>query len=240
MNWKDFFYFSQKERQAILVLIVLLAGVFLGKYLFGKSLKEEMLAEQTPPSLPIDSADNSRSTVFEPKPETPTPSYYPQSKPKQDETRTYYRQPHAESQQKPIEKLNAGEKIDLNTADSTQLCRIPGIGPAYAKRIIGYRKLLGGYYRLEQLQEVYGMYVELYEKITPFFLMSENSIRKISVNEASLEQLKAHPYLNFYQAKAIVEKRKKNAKIESWEELKLLEEFTETDRERVSPYLSFE
>ena len=33
--WKDFFYFSRRERQGILILIVLIAGVFLGKYFFS-------------------------------------------------------------------------------------------------------------------------------------------------------------------------------------------------------------
>jgi len=65
-------------------------------------------------------------------------------------------------------------------------------------------------------------------------------IQPISVNSASLDKLKSHPYLNFYQAKAIIEIRKKKGKINSINELMLLEEFSETDIERIKHYLSFE
>ena len=117
--------------------------------------------------------------------------------------------------------------------------KIPGIGSAFAKRITSYRNLLGGFYRLEQLQEVYGMYEELYEKIIPYMQTSTDEITQIPVNTASLDKLRAHPYINFYQAKAIIEIRKKKGKLENINELYLLEEFTEEDLERIKPYLAF-
>src|SRR5665647_1059817 len=48
-------------------------------------------------------------------------------------------------------------RLDLNSADSLHLLEIPGIGPVFASRIIRYRTLLGGYYAVDQLREVYGM-----------------------------------------------------------------------------------
>ena len=117
--------------------------------------------------------------------------------------------------------------------------KIPGIGAAYAKRITSYRNLLGGYFRLEQLQEVYGMYEELYEKIIPYLQTDTTEIITIPVNTASLDKLRSHPYINFYQAKAIVEIRKKKGKLENIHELYLLEEFTTEDLERIKHYLAF-
>ena len=52
-----------------------------------------------------------------------------------------------------VEKLS----ININEADSLDLLKLTGIGPAYAKRIKEYRERLGGFYRKEQLLEVYGM-----------------------------------------------------------------------------------
>ena len=47
--------------------------------------------------------------------------------------------------------------IDLNTADTTLLKQLPGIGGAFAKWIVNYREKLGGYCETEQLLEVYRM-----------------------------------------------------------------------------------
>jgi DNA uptake protein ComE-like DNA-binding protein len=117
--------------------------------------------------------------------------------------------------------------------------KIPGIGTSFAKRITSYRKLLGGYYRLQQLQEVYGMYEELYDKITPYLRVDTGLIQPIAINSASLDRLKSHPYFNFYQAKAIIEIRKKKGKVNNMNELAMLEEFSEEDIERIRYYLSF-
>ena len=48
-------------------------------------------------------------------------------------------------------------RIDLNSADSIMLEQLPGIGNKLSKRIVKYRDILGGFYSLEQLHEVYGL-----------------------------------------------------------------------------------
>jgi competence protein ComEA len=57
------------------------------------------------------------------------------------------------------EKLIAGESVavNLNKADAEQLQRLPGIGPAMAERILAFRKEVGGFQRVEDLQEVRGI-----------------------------------------------------------------------------------
>jgi hypothetical protein len=63
--WKDFFYFSKRERQGILILIVLIAGVFIGKFLF------------TPKVSPEDTSNIVEDTAFVKEPER---SYFRENK----------------------------------------------------------------------------------------------------------------------------------------------------------------
>ena len=248
--WKDFFYFSRRERQGILILIVLIAGVFLGKFLFTPR-------SSAPPEVEFEISNSNEKQEVIPnivKSQETQNSHVSGNQKTNDvtvkpiqppEQRNYY-PPPSESRSSPrqnvypeSEKFAAGTVIEINTSDTLQLMKIPGIGTAFAKRITGYRNLLGGFYRLEQLQEVYGMYEELYEKIIPYMQADIHEITPVPANTASLDKLRAHPYINFYQAKAIVEMRNKKGKLENINELCLLEEFTEEDLERIKHYLAF-
>jgi len=245
MNWKDFFYFSQRERRGILLLIAFVSGIFVGKYLFSTHTTEPVEF-----SVPQETTAPPRSTYqpYSPKYQQQPTSSQPRSNNAQPQQRTYYAprqetpeaRPSANTEQPKQEKFAAGTVIELNAADSLALMHIPGIGASFAKRILSYKKILGGYHRIEQLQEVYGMYEELYEKITPYLTVDAGQTVKIQVNSASLDKLKSHPYINFYQAKAIVETRKKKGKLSEVAELQLLEEFSEDDWIRITPYLDFE
>ncbi|GHT67632.1 hypothetical protein AGMMS50239_31150 [Bacteroidia bacterium] len=243
--WKDFFYFSKRERQGILILIVLITGVFIGKFLFTPKVSPENTSNIVEDTTFIKEPEQSyfRENKRSYEREKPGSSH---SRPKQEEKRTYYQQPEKavepppKNNYPPKEKFAAGTVIELNACDTNQLMKIPGIGISFAKRITSYRKLLGGYCRLQQLQEVYGMYEELYDKITPYLRVDTGLIQSIAVNSASLDRLKSHPYFNFYQAKAIIEIRKKKGKINSINELAMLEEFSEEDIEKMGHYLSFE
>ena len=233
--WKDFFYFSRRERQGILILIVLLAGIFIGKFLFSPRKQTPIETHSTNISTPLaDSLKTSQSVHTE----IPVESIVPDES-QTEEKRTYYNKHSDNLPYARTEKFPVGTVINLNTADSATLTKIPGIGPAFSKRIVGYRNLLGGYYRIEQLQEIYGMYEELYEKIKPYFNVDYSHIAPIAINDVSLDQLKRHPYLKIYQAKAIIELRKKKGALEGIEDLKPLKEFNNQDWERLSPYLSF-
>jgi DNA uptake protein ComE-like DNA-binding protein len=248
--WKDFFYFSKRERQGILILIAVIVGIFTGKFLFTPKVSsgkesEEILSSQTQHGGEAQSPDK-QGLVYEKTRGQNHRDVHFKRQPVQVEKRTYYRQPEKivelprKSEYSQKEKFPEGTVIELNACDTNQLMKIPGIGTAFAKRITSYGKILGGYYRLQQLQEVYGMYEELYDKITPFLKIDTGLIRPIPANSVSLDKLKSHPYLNFYQAKTIVEIRKKKGKINSMNELMLLEEFSEKDIERIQYYLSFE
>lgn len=135
-----------------------------------------------------------------------------------------------------IYKYPAGTVIDLNSADTIELKKIPGIGSGIARLITGYRQRLGGYYRIEQLEDIHLDYRQL----EGWFKIQPEEIKCINLNRASVERLRNHPYIDFYQAKAFVEYRKKKGTLHSLKPFALYEEFTATDLERLSHYVCFE
>ena len=130
--------------------------------------------------------------------------------------------------------------VDLNSADTTILMQVKGIGRGYAKAIVRFRQQTGGFVTVEQLKEIWGMKPENYERIKSFCRVNMDLVQKIRVNTASYDRLKCHPYFNFYQAKALYELRRKKVKLKDINELKELPEFTSESIQRLKPYLSFE
>lgn len=133
-------------------------------------------------------------------------------------------------------KYPEGTLVDVNVADTAELKKVPGIGSVIARAIVAYRERLGGFYSLEQLMEVKYVTPELMK----WFTLGASSMRPLRVNKESLDRLRAHPYLNFYQAKVIVEHRRKKGEIKNLSQLSLYEEFAEKDLERLSAYFSFD
>jgi DNA uptake protein ComE-like DNA-binding protein len=130
--------------------------------------------------------------------------------------------------------------VDLNSADTTQLMQVKGIGRGYAKGIVRFRQQTGGFVSVDQLSEIFGMRPENLEKIRPFCKVNQDMVQKIKVNIASAERLKTHPYINFYQAKAIYELRRKKGRLKDISDLKVLSEFAPEALNKLKPYLSFE
>lgn len=135
-----------------------------------------------------------------------------------------------------VYKYPEGTLVELNSADTTELKKIPGIGSGIAHSIVAYRKRLGGFYDVEQLREI--KYVS--PDMLKWFKLDNSPIHRINANKAGLDKLRSHPYMNFYQAKVIIEYRRKKGKIKSLSQLVLYEEFTEKDLQRLSHYLFFD
>lgn len=127
--------------------------------------------------------------------------------------------------------------VNLNQADTFDLQEIRGIGPAFAKRIVRYRQNLGGFIKLEQLHEVWGVDSVLLENIRPHVFLTIDSITKINVNEADIKSLKRHPYLDYYQAKEIYLHRQKYGNFATVEELRTVNLIDSGTFARIAPYL---
>jgi len=132
-------------------------------------------------------------------------------------------------------KLAEGETIDLSTADTTTLKRIPGIGPYYARKIADYGKRLGGYTSIEQLDEI----DDFPQEAKAYITLEHTSVVKLNINSLSLNELKKHPYINFYQARAIVDYRRQHGTISDLSDLRLLPEFPEEAIRRLRPYVEY-
>lgn len=131
-------------------------------------------------------------------------------------------------------KLQLSETVDLNTADTALLKRVPGVGSYFAREIASYRQRLGGFYSADQLLEI----DDFPEKALPYFVV-QGATTKLAVNRLTLNQLKRHPYINYYQAKAITDYRRLRGPLKSLADLRLLKDFTADDMERLSHYVAF-
>lgn len=129
--------------------------------------------------------------------------------------------------------------LNLRTADTTELKMIRGIGSYRAKMIVRYREQLGGYAKVEQMLEARGMDKVVADSILPHFYIDSVVVNKMPVNKMRPEALQRHPYLNFEQAKAIYEYRRKHIRIKSAEELKKIKELSSEDIKKISIYLDF-
>lgn len=240
MNWRDLLYFSKGERRALTLLLCLIAAsqtiLLLTDEKNNHTPNNDRLYE------PVKTIQDSPANSPEPeKVKTPAPprknysfrkknKLHPGASPNTSQRKTFPK----------TEKYPAKTVVELNTADTTILKKVPGIGSTFARRIIKYRELLGGFYTVEQLREVYGIDEERYNAMKPWFSTDKLIICKLFVNKSSVKKHLRHPYINKQQAHIIEQLQKQKGKLTGWEDLQLLEEFTETDKERLTPYLSFE
>jgi DNA uptake protein ComE-like DNA-binding protein len=132
-------------------------------------------------------------------------------------------------------KIKENEHVVLNTADTSQLKTVPGIGSYYAKEIVRHGKWLGGYVSVDQLDEIEGFPQEAKQ----YFIVQNAQPKRLNVNRLTLEQLRRHPYINYYQAKAIVDYRRLHGPITSLQDLRLSKDFPTESIKRLEPYVEF-
>lgn len=127
--------------------------------------------------------------------------------------------------------------IEINSADATALEELPGIGNKLAARIVNFRDKLGGFYSLEQIGETYGLTDSVFQKIKSF-LHANGDVRKLSVNTATKDELKVHPYIKWNLANAIVEYRNQHGSYKSLDDLKNIAAMDEMTFNKIVHYLN--
>jgi len=132
-------------------------------------------------------------------------------------------------------KIAEGETVDLNCGDTAVYRQVPGIGSYFARRIADYRQRLGGYVSVNQLDEI----DDFPQDAKKYFVIDNAQPQRLMINRLSLNQLKRHPYINFYQAKAIVDRRRLDGPLHDLGELRGSRDFPEEEIRRLAPYVDY-
>jgi len=130
---------------------------------------------------------------------------------------------------------------DLNTATENSLKEINGIGEKLAKRIIAYRKLLGGFTFDDQLYEVYYLDKDVADRVLNNFKVIEKPIiDQININDATFKEVLHLPYIDYNLTKKILNHRDDINEFKTIEQLKKIDSFPLDKFDRIALYLTVE
>ena len=103
--------------------------------------------------------------------------------------------------------------LDLNLADSAAFDALPGIGGWFARKMVEYRKALGGYSYKEQLMDIYNFTEEKYQALEDLITVSPEHMTPYPLWTLPADSLKQHPYIKDYEtARSIVLYRENSPK----------------------------
>ena len=163
----------------------------------------------------------------------------------QQNRRTYYSYDTSRNKNNtPFEKQEkkpqyAIVKLELNLCDSTEVVVVPQFGSKRAQKLVEYREKLGGFYALEQLKEVFILQNIEVDFLKKYFTLDVSLIRKINTNTATYKELVAHPYIDSYLAKIMINHREKKGKFTSMEEVQKATNAYEELVEKLKYYVEF-
>ena len=218
--------FNKSDRVVLILLVVLILSYVLYSGITAKGLPSPTEVQDTIPPV-VAKLDTAPPAPVEKEKSKSTPApirtdRYPGPPPDTERPEAY------------LPKLKPGATIDLNTADTTLLKRVPDIGSSFARRIVKYRDLLGGYYVVEQLQEVYGMDRERYDAIYPYFTVG-TAVRPLTL---TIDSISYHPYLS-WRHKCTLRRLLEAEEPLDWSHLMATGDFTRDDSLRLAPYMPF-
>ena len=147
---------------------------------------------------------------------------------------------HAAFPEKQYEKKEykkSFQLVDINTADTSALIALPGIGSKLAQRIINFRDKLGGFYKVEQIGETFGLPDSTFQKIKSSLQLNSKQIKRIDINKAGIDEMKSHPYIRYALANAIFQYRSQHGNFTTVADIKKIMTVTEEIFAKVAPYL---
>ncbi|MBK8521941.1 MAG: helix-hairpin-helix domain-containing protein [Chitinophagaceae bacterium] len=126
---------------------------------------------------------------------------------------------------------------DVNSSDTAAFIALPGIGSKLAARIVAFREKLGGFYKIDQLAETYGLPDSVFQKIKGRLVIGNSSVKKLNINTATVDELKTHPYLRYNIANAVVQYRLQHGSFSTVSDIKKIMMITEEIYNKAAPYL---
>ena len=232
---KEFFYLRKSDRKVILTLLCVIAIALGVIFLTGgeNDTSNELLATDSIPAK-HNTRDSLRRQPYREK------TVYVRTKVVYRDTAFSRGKALTDAEHDSVVahyqvKLKTGEHIVLNTADTTQLKMVPGIGSYFAKKVVQYGQRLGGYVSVDQLDEIENFPLDAKD-----YLVIENARpHLLNVNTLSLNDLKKHPYINFYMARVITDYRRLHGPLKSLQDLRLSKDFPPEVIARLTPYVEY-
>lgn len=239
--FKDFFYFSRGDRRAILILsALLLIGIFCLWHSSQRPMQEENFVVAD--TAVLQTVEDSLHVAYERKKRNSDAPSIDKGK------RISINSPRATTdvrkgsikaspswRDERVRKFRSDTLLDLNTVDTLLLKRVPGIGSWRARRIVQFRDYLGGYSRVGQLLEIDGMP----DSVLRWFVIHTPVYKRLNLNLATVDEMAAHPYLTYRQARVILRHKKKHGPLRSLNQLSLYREFSKDTLEWLEPYVIF-
>ena len=115
---------------------------------------------------------------------------------------------------------------------------MPGIGSKLAQRITAFRDKLGGFYKIEQVAETFGLPDSTFQKIKPRLSVNSSAIKKYNINTVTVDEMKTHPYIRYAIANAIIQYRNQHGNFSNVADVKKIMIIDETIFAKISPYLT--
>lgn len=169
--WLERLKIAPAERKTISGLTILL--VLLGSLNLALS-----------PSVPFEDEDylelerqfEERVAILEAEEEELMEQYYPAEKEEilAASVDTVTTDSTANEKEEKADQNTEKEQININTADEEALKSLPGIGSAYAKRILIYREENDGFETIEELTEIKGIAQKRLDKLKPFIKLKDS------------------------------------------------------------------
>jgi DNA uptake protein ComE-like DNA-binding protein len=178
-----------------------------------------------------DSMENARKEMYAHNYQQNKKSHYPY-----DSARYKKNTPFEKQEKKPQYTI---VKLELNLCDTSEIVVVPQFGSKRAQKLVEYREKLGGFYAFEQVNEIFILQNIEVEFLKKYFTLDGSLIRKININTAPYKELIAHPYLDSYLAKMIINYREKTGTFTSMEEFQQATHAYQDLVEKLRHYVEF-
>ena len=238
---KEWFYFSKGDRRAILLLALLLVGGLCALWWkeddHGHSDENVVSPNSAVADFRESIARQGREVEHSSARRDSSFRSHRSHKQQKGLTEDFFRPTEKKVFPGRVEKFSTDTVLDLNMADTLLLKRVPGIGSWRARRIVEFRGHLGGYSRVNQLLEIDGMPDSI---LRWFAIHTPIPFHKtINLNRATADEMAAHPYITYKQARVILRHKRLHGPLQSLSQLSLYDEFTQEQLDRLKPYVAF-
>lgn len=129
--------------------------------------------------------------------------------------------------------------FDINTADTTTLIRLKGIGSKLSVRILRFRDALGGFHSTNQYNEIFGLDSLAIGELRKYAKI-QTPVQKIAINTVTPESLNKHPYFRNKKLTYVLENyRSQHGPYRSADDLQATKVIDEETLAKILPYLEF-